>query len=610
MIWHDKKLYNKGMNLLKKTTSRLVLAFYVLTSVTLISSCVPGQVIESELAIHDLQGCDHTSPFNGRWVEGVTGIVTFKDAQGFYLQSKEIDASFCTSEAVYIFTEKYPKVYPGDLVSVDGKVSEYAPGKPNDLNLTTTEIVEPKIHVISTNNALPEPVFLDDLSNIIPRQIIEDDRFESFDPDKDGIDFYESLESMLVGIRLGRVIDGINPYDEIMLLPEPFEDGNLISNSGALLTTEADHNPEKIMVKAPNSGDPEIRVGDLINTPFVGVMTYSYGNFKVHTLQNLNPKQGSVDQKDYDLKSEGVTLATYNVENLSIAGGDKKIEALAIQIVEMLGSPDVLVLHEVMDDSGDVDDGIVSAEQTLGSLVDQIEDAGGPRYVYADNPPANNQDGGIPGGNIRSVLLYRPDRDLEMAAPDRGVNGIESTFGEIKVSQNPFRFGEEDNAFFGGRKPILWLLRKNGIQFAVLSLHLVSQGKNDPLWGSRQPILRPEENQRIDQARVIVDFTEKLRKIDQDIPILAAGDLNDLPWSPVLQVFETAGFTNTAALEETTERYSFIFDGDAQQLDYFLIDALHYGNVKQARFIHLNTQMDSRNQISDHDPLWIEMTLP
>lgn len=598
------------MNLLKMFYSSRVFNGCFWVMLMMVTGCAPGlNTTVSELMIHDLQGCGHTSPFAGQKVEGISGIVTFKDAKGFYLQSSVIDELFCTSEAIYVFTEDFPQVFPGDRVRVDGRVNEYLPGDKEDFNLTITEISEPRITIVSTQNPLPEPVFVEDVYDLIPRNTIEDDGFEQFDPKSDGIDFYESLESMMVGIRRGSVVDGVNEYEEIVVLPTLYETGNLISKSGALLTSDQDQNPEKIMVKLLGSSEDEIQVGAAIEEPIIGVLTYSFGNFKVNTFQNIVPANSFEEPTPFLARGQGITVATYNVENLSWEGADEKLNSIAIQVVDGLGIPDVIVLHEIMDDSGPLDDGTISAEKTLVHLVEKIEDAGGPRYVYVDNPPRNNQDGGIPGGNIRSVLLYRSDRNLKLEPPGTVVLGVEELSGELSMSTNPLRFGDFSDAFLGSRKPAVWLMRQNEDLFVILSLHLVSQGKNDPLWGSRQPILRPEENQRIAQAQIIGEFTRKFHALNPEIPILLAGDLNDLPWSSTLRILEDAGFVNLASIEENQERYSFIFDGDAQQLDYIMIDSCHLDNVIQGRFVHLNTHMTSRSQVSDHDPMVIEMDL-
>ena len=82
------------------------------------------------------------------------------------------------------------------------------------------------------------------------------------------------------------------------------------------------------------------------------------------------------------------------------------------------------MLHEVMDDSGIADDREVSSAQTLLLLVEAIEDCGGDLYLSSDNPPINNQDGGIEGGNIRSVIIYREDLELILDPPTTGVKWV------------------------------------------------------------------------------------------------------------------------------------------------------------------------------------------
>ncbi len=582
-----------------------VLLFYIL-----LTACAPGSITESqEIRIHDLQGCGHISLFNGQHVKGIQGIVTFKDANGYYLQSTEPDDLWCTSEGIYVFTGVYPNVYPGDFVTVDGKVSEFTPGNLEDQNLSITELINPRSVVISSGNKLPEPLYLEDQNKWIPLLSIEDDAFERFEPENDGIDFYESLESMVVGVRHGTVVDAINAYDEIIVLPTIFLSSNLISSSGALLTSVYDNNPEKVMFKLLGSTKGEILIGDLIEHPLIGVMTYSFGNYKLLTYQNVEPFPLKYTPSPFITTREGLTVATYNVENLSLEDPEGKFETLASQIVDSLGAPDILVMHEVMDDSGQLDDGTVAAIKTLNKLADWIEEVGGPRYAFVDNPPQNDQDGGIPGGNIRSVLLFRLDRDLKLAEPDSGIQGFEVNDGEIKFSRNPLRIGEFSEAFYGSRKPAAWLLTQNGYPVVVLSMHLVSQGKNDPLWGRNQPILRPEENQRILQTQFIAEFSKKIQSDTLNVPILLVGDLNDSPWSEAAQVFEKVGFTNLGMLDEEPERFSYVFEGDAQQIDYILINNQNLGQVIQSKFIHLNTHLSSWDQVSDHDALVIEVQL-
>ena len=43
-------------------------------------------------------------------------------------------------------------------------------------------------------------------------------------------------------------------------------------------------------------------------------------------------------------------------------------------------------------------------------LIDAISKAGGPRYEWRGIDPEDKADGGQPGGNIRNVFLFNPDR--------------------------------------------------------------------------------------------------------------------------------------------------------------------------------------------------------
>ncbi|BFO20492.1 hypothetical protein SHKM778_68800 [Streptomyces sp. KM77-8] len=103
-----------------------------------------------------------------------------------------------------------------------------------------------------------------------------------------------------------------------------------------------------------------------------------------------------------------LAVATYNVENLDPS--DDTFAAHAAAIVHNLRSPDIVSLEEIQDDNGATDDGTVGAGRTMATLIDAIEAAGGPRYDWRSIDPADKQDGGEPGGNIRQAFLFNPER--------------------------------------------------------------------------------------------------------------------------------------------------------------------------------------------------------
>ena len=94
------------------------------------------------LRIHDIQGASHRSPYDGRTVAGVPGVVTAVSSGGFWMQDARPDRDRRTSEGVFVFRGGRPAI--GTPVVVDGLVEEFRPGA-DPLNLTTTEISSPVV---------------------------------------------------------------------------------------------------------------------------------------------------------------------------------------------------------------------------------------------------------------------------------------------------------------------------------------------------------------------------------------------------------------------------------------------------------------------------------
>lgn len=68
-----------------------------------------------------------------------------------------------------------------------------------------------------------------------------------------------------------------------------------------------------------------------------------------------------------------------------------------------------MFLQEIQDDSGPKDDGTVSANITLSTLTKAIYSLSNVSYAFASINPVDGQDGGQPGGNIRTAFLYRTE---------------------------------------------------------------------------------------------------------------------------------------------------------------------------------------------------------
>ncbi len=543
------------------------------------------------MRIHDLQGCAHLSPYNGRLVEKIEGVVTKKTNSGFYLQDEQEDELECSSEGIFVHTGEYPVVLPGDKVQVSGRVKEYYPGSESDNNLPITEIELEKVALASRGNPLPDAIVIGIGGRKIPESIVEDDSFTSFDVDADGLDFFESLESMIVGVNSGIVVGPRNPYNEVVIIPQELLARNLVSHDGALMQTEEDLNPERIMLNMNSTNIAKVDVGSRLSKPVMGILDYSYGNYKINTFGLVEFENPGSERRTTNLPKGDLTIASYNVKNLSLDDERSKYVGIARNIVNDLKNPQVVILHEIMDDSGITDDGEVSASATISRLIDEIEGAGGPKYGYIDNPPKNNQDGGIEGGNIRSVMIYRQDQELRL---------VEAGLGK-GMKSNPMRIGDDSGDFYGTRKPLVVLFATPNSKFLVIAAHLTSRGADSPIFGNVQPIEKTEEQKRNLQARYINHFAEEFLLKNPDSHVIISGDMNDDPWSNTIKELEGDHFTNMGRFLPSFEQYSYILNGNAIQLDYILVSDKVKITDDSFWISHINSLHDYTSQISDHD---------
>ena len=173
------------------------------------------------VAIHDVQGATHISPYAGQTVIGVPGIVTAKRSNGYYLQDPSPDANDKTSEGIFVFTSSAPTVSVGDAVSVSGTVAEFRPGGAASASLTTPRSRRPRPSCSRPGNPLPAPTMIGTGGRVPPNGIIEDDATGDvetsgvFDPASDGIDFCESLEGMRVQVNNAVVVGPTRLFREI-----------------------------------------------------------------------------------------------------------------------------------------------------------------------------------------------------------------------------------------------------------------------------------------------------------------------------------------------------------------------------------------------------------
>lgn len=366
----------------------------------------------------------------------VTGVRTYGSSKGFWFQDPTPDADPATSEGVFVFTSSTPKVAVGDSVTVTGTVSEYVPGGVSTGNQSVTEIGKPTVTVVSSGNAVPAATVVD-AKSVPDLYTPAGDTAASgsvnalpLDPKQYALDYYESLEGMNVQVSDARVVTATDPYAELWVTVKPHE--HATRRGGSLYGSYTSQNTGRIQVQSlgATADFPAANVGDKLTGTTAGPLDYNqFGGYTLVAGQLGTLQKGGLERETTHKQARGeLAVATYNVENLDPS--DATFAAHASAIVNNLQSPDIVSLEEIQDNNGATDDGTVAADQTVNKLIDAIVAAGGPKYDWRSIDPVNDQDGGEPGGNIRQVFLFNPER---VSFTDRAGGDSTTAVGVTKV---------------------------------------------------------------------------------------------------------------------------------------------------------------------------------
>lgn len=564
--------------------------------------------LPSVLTIPQIQGAGHQSPFVGQAVI-TTGIVTALDSNGFYLQDPNGDGNIATSDAVFVFTDSAPSVAVGDFAVVAGGVSEFIPGGAATNNLSTTQIVATAVQPYASGLDLPEAVVLGEGGRVPPTEIVEDDAFGSFDPETDGLDYFESLEGMRVTVPDAVATSADNRFGETWAVANQGANAAEFNERGGIVLQEDDLNPERVQIQYDDDVlpgfEPSVKVGDTLGD-VTGVLGYDFGNYEVKVTEAFTVTDGGLPEESSALTGaeNQLTVASYNILNVSAAGGAdaEQITRLAEQIVNNLNGPDIIALQEVQDDSGETDDGTVTADATLQAIADAVALAGGPTYAFFDVDPANNTQGGVPGGNIRVAYLYNPERvDLV----DGSVKALD-TLGGFEAGQD-------------ARVPLEAQFSFNGETVTLINNHLSSKFGSSPVYGAVQPFINAGDDQRTAQTASLNAYVDGIVANDPDAKVIVLGDMNDFQFSNPIEALKGSGGDQVLFNQVDTlgkDAYTYNFEGNSQVLDHLLVSEALKDRV-EFDVVHQNVDFGDaastdpavhNGAASDHEPILARIT--
>jgi predicted extracellular nuclease len=567
------------------------------------------------VAIHDIQGTTRISPYAGKAVTGVAGIVTgvrtYGSSRGFWIQDPNPDADPATSEGVFVFTGSTPKVAVGDSVTVTGTVSEFVPGGASTGNQSITEITKATVTVLSSGNAVPAATVVNAKSVPAAYAPAGDAAASNsinglaLRPATYALDYYESLEGMNVQVADARVVTATDPYSELWVTVKPHE--HRTHRGGTLYGSYDAQNTGRLQIQSlgATADFPKANVGDTLTGTTAGPLDFNqFGGYTLVANSLGTLKSGGLQRETTQKQSRGeLAVATYNVENLDPS--DKTFDAHAAAIVNNLQSPDIVSLEEIQDNNGATDDGTVAADVTVNKLIDAIVAAGGPKYDWRSISPVNDQDGGEPGGNIRQVLLFNPERVsfVDRAGGDSTTPvGVTKVHGRAQLTASPGRIDPANEAWKSSRKPLAGEFVFRGRTVFVIANHLNSKGGDQGLTSQYQPPVRSSETQRHAQATLVNAFVKSILDVQKNADVIALGDMNDFEFSDTAKILESDGELWSAIKSlPKSERYTYDYQGNQQVLDQILISPSIRRSCKfEYDSVHVNSEFN--DQISDHDP--------
>jgi predicted extracellular nuclease len=472
---------------------------------------------------------------------------------------------------------------------------------------------------MSSGNPLPPAIVLGEGGRMIPDKIIENDvkgivgqAVAKFDPEQDGMDFYESLEGMRVQINDALAISFRNSYNEIVVLADKGKNASGLNPQNVLLLSEDDPNPERLILDDKYIKLPEMYPGCLASQPVFGILEYDFGNFRIQPTERFDYycegfNENFMDTEAISLSEAQISVLSFNMQNFSHVDSPERLGQFAELITHRFASPDILVLQEIMDDDGFLDSGTVSAFDNLQALQKALEAESGLTYQWFNIDPERNRDGGAEGSNIRTVIMFRMDRGLKFLSAIPAEAGQEvGLIGKDKatsLSNNPGLISPDNSAFRNSRKPIIAQFQYQDEIFYVIGVHFYSKGSDGSLFGAIQPPNFSSEEQRVAQAKAVNDFVKEILERDHNARIIVAGDMNDFPWSQALKSLKGGELNNLWDTVERNKWHSYIHEGNAEVLDHMLVSEAFLPHVRSFSVFNINSVANADRRLSDHDPI-------
>jgi hypothetical protein len=596
----------------------------------------------SAVALHAIQGSGSLSPLAGQLVATTTNVITGLRNNGFFLQvpDAETDNDPATSEAVFVFT---PGGLPADAaignsVVVTGIVEEFKPASDPAVP-PRTQIINAVVTLVDAGQLLPATVPLspDDLR---PNGAIDQlERFEAMRVRVDALTVVGATEGFIIESSAAGISDGVF-YGVLGDTPRPLREPGVplldpLPPDAPPGVPRFDMNPERLGVDSnaqPGAPRLELTAGAVVSN-LVGVLDFEQRTW------TLLPEAGGSPVLSDNRVAAAVPVATHNeftvasfnlqrffdtTDDLAVdetvlteSAFNGRLNKASLAIRDVLRAPDIL--------------GVVEIENlaTLQALADKVNSdaltAGQSNTIYGAWLEEGNDIGGIDSGFLVNTAR---------------VAVLEATqFGKDATYTNPIT-GQLD--LLNDRPPLMLraALSRPGLvdplPVTIILNHLRSMRDiDDPVEGPRVRAKRRA------QAEYAAGLAQERQTHAPSESLVLTGDFNAFPFNDgYVDVMGTIKGMPAPSNEVTlasadlvepdlinltdelpaSERYSFNFDGNAQALDYILVNAGAYARLTRYSYARLSadfpesfrSNFNRPERLSDHDaPIaWFALTMP
>lgn len=602
------------------------------------------------IGIHDIQGNGSASPLAGTSVS-TRGVVTGRKSNGFFLQSRDsdVDADPATSEGVYVFTSSAPPAAAavGAFVQVTGVVTEYAPSA-DAAQPPLTELTSPVVTLVTASVPLPEPIVLD--AGVL-------------DP-AGSHDQLERLESMRVSLASGTVVaptggsvseanaTATTNGDFFVVstgVARPFREPGIEApdtvpaGSSIPPIPRFDGNPEKLRVDSNVLGATALDVSTgTVVTGLVGPLDYLSRAYtlSLEPAASVTVAGGAVPTAVSAAAANEFTIASYNMQRffdttndpntsdvvLTSTAFETRLNKASLSIRNSLRLPDIIGVVEMEN---------LSTLQALAARVsaDAVA-ASQPDPLYQAYLVEGNDVGGIDVGFLVKTAVVgsasRPRVEVVEVVQESATTQITNPNASTSLLNDrpPLRLNAIVHNANGGSEAVTVIANHLRSLTDVGSTEAGSSG-----WATTGDRIR---DKRQKQAEDLANIVQARQLANPNERIVLLGDFNAFEFNDGFGDSLGVISGNPAADNQTvvpgdgvdlvepnlinpmydlpaSERYSYTFGGNAQNLDHLLINqalstATSSYRVEHARLNADFAETDRSNpntptRLSDHDPL-------